>query len=227
MNFIEIVKKEFDNFSTSEKILFPLIIMFTIIISFVIKDSKIALISAVCGISYTLLAGKGRVSCYFIGIIGTLCYCYISLVNALYGQLILYALYYFPMELIGIYQWKKHFKKDTREIIKTKLSYKERIIYLFCAVFAWVITSFLLMKTSDLRPIMDSFALVFSVLGQYLTVKRCIEQWYIWTFVNIISMIMWIYAYIDGSNCFATILMWAVYLVLGLYFLVKWRKEIN
>ncbi len=227
MNFIEIVKKEFDNFSISEKILFPLIIMFTIIISFVMKDSKIALISAVCGISYTLLAGKGRVSCYFIGIIGTLCYCYISLINALYGQLILYALYYFPMALIGIYQWKKHFKKDTREIEKTKLSYKERIIYLFCAVFAWVITSFLLMKTADLKPVMDSFALVFSVLGQYLTVKRCIEQWYIWTFVNIISMIMWIYAYIDGSNCFATILMWAVYLVLGLYFLVKWKKEVN
>ena len=197
------------------------------IISFLMHDSKIALVSAICGIGYTILAGKGRVSCYFIGITGTVCYSYISFINGFFGQLALYALYYLPMEIIGIYKWSKHLKKESREIEKTRLSDKQRFIYLFCAALITVIFSFILKFTGDAKPVMDSFTTVFSVLGQFLTVKRCIEQWYVWFFVNLISLIMWIYAYINGSNCFATIIMWSVYLVLAIYFLNYWQKELK
>ena len=69
--------REIKGFNIFEKIFFPLEIILIITISFIINDSKIALISAICGISYTILAGKGKISCYFIGILGTFCYCYI------------------------------------------------------------------------------------------------------------------------------------------------------
>ena len=49
-------------------------------------------------------------------------------------------------------------------------------------------------------PYIDSFTTIFSIFGQILTVKRCVEQWYVWFFVNLISLIMWIYAYINGST---------------------------
>lgn len=227
MAFIETIKKEFADFSLLEKIFFPIAIFVIIIVSIILKDSKIALISAICGISYTILAGKGRVSCYFIGIIGTVCYSYLSYKNAFYGQLALYALYYFPMEIIGIYNWSKNLKKDKREIEKTKLSLKGQCIYISIAITGSIITGFILKYTGDFKPFMDAFTLVFSVVGQLLTVKRCIEQWYIWFFVNFVSLIMWIFAYMNGSNCFATILMWLVYLILAVYFLVQWKKEVN
>ena len=102
MELLKLVKSEFKGFSKLEKIFFPLILFVTIFISIYTNDNKTALISAICGMSYTILAGKGRVSCYFIGIIGTICYSYLSFINGFYGNLLLYAFYYFPMEIIGI-----------------------------------------------------------------------------------------------------------------------------
>ena len=227
MELIKLIKEEFKNFGKYERFLFPFVILVIIITSILINDNKIALISAVCGISYTILAGKGRISCYFIGIIGTFCYSYLSLKNGFYGNLCLYMLYYLPMEIIGIFKWKKHLKKDVREIIKTKLTNKERFIYITLMIIISVIVSILLKVTGDSNPYLDSIATVFSIFGQFLTVKRCIEQWYIWFFVNLISLIMWIFAYINGSNCFATVIMWFVYLILSVYFLEIWKKEIE
>ena len=227
MDLFKWLKEEFKNFGKYERFLFPMVILFIILISIIIGDNKIALISAVCGISYTILAGKGRISCYFIGIIGTFCYSYLSFVNGFFGNLALYMLYYFPMEIIGIYKWKKHLKKEVREVIKTRLTNRERITYSIAALVLSFGASFVLETIGDAKPFMDGTATILSIFGQLLTVKRCIEQWYIWFFVNLISLIMWIYAYINGSNCLATIIMWAVYLVLSVYFLQAWKKELK
>ena len=227
MKLLDFIKEELKNFGKYERFLFPLVILTIVIISLIMKDNKIALISAICGISYTILAGKGKISCYFIGMLGTFCYSYLSFINGFFGNLALYMLYYFPMEIVGIFKWKKHLKKEVREVIKTRLTNKERILYSIFSVVLSLIVSFVLKFMGDSKPFMDGFATVFSIVGQLLTVKRCIEQWYVWFFVNTISLIMWIFAYINGSNCFATILMWAVYVVLSVYFLQAWKKELE
>lgn len=227
MNIREFIKSELSGWGRVERVVFPLEILLIIIISIYIGDNKVALVSAVCGISYTILAGKGKISCYFFGLCGTLCYAYISYKNHLYGNLCLYALYYFPMEILGIFKWRKHLNKETKEIIKTSLKTGERFAYFTSAGVLSLIAAFLLKYTGDLTPFVDAFTTVFSVFGLILTIKRCIEQWYIWTIVNGLSVIMWIEAYLHGSNCFATILMWGTYFILGLYFLYTWHKEIR
>lgn len=224
---LEFTKKELSGWGKYERVIFPLEILLIILISIYMNDNKVALVSAVCGICYTILAGKGKISCYLFGLAGTFCYSFISFKNALFGNLALYALYYFPMQVAGIFKWKKHLKSDTQEIEKTKLSPKERVVYALIAVFGSVILAFVLWKLNDQNPIIDAITSVFSIIGLILTVKRCIEQWYIWFVVNGLSMIMWIQAYLNGSNCFATILMWATYFVLSIYFLHTWNKEMR
>ena len=130
MNIFGFIKSEFENFTKAEIVFFALVIIATILISLLINDSKIALISAICGISYTILAGKGKISCYFIGIIGTFCYSYIAYKNAFFGNLALYLFYYFPMEVVGIFKWAKNLKKDRQEIVKTRLTNLQRVLYL-------------------------------------------------------------------------------------------------
>ena len=227
MNVVGFIKKELSGWGKFERIIFPLEIALIIAISLYMKDNKIALISAVCGICYTILAGKGKISCYLFGLAGTFCYSFISFKNALYGNLALYALYYFPMQILGVFRWKAHLKKDSFEIEKTKLSKKERIVYFGLAVVLSTILYFILWKINDQNPVIDAITSVFSIIGLILTVKRCIEQWYIWFVVNALSTVMWIQAYLNGSNCFATILMWATYFVLSVYFLHSWNKEIR
>lgn len=227
MDIVEFVKGELSGWGKYERVLFPLEILLIILMSFLIGDSKVALVSAVCGISYTILAGKGKISCYIFGLTGTMCYAYLAFQNALYGNLILYMFYYFPMQILGIFKWKKHLKRDTQEIVKTKLKPDERIIYTILAILFSIILSFVLKKTGDATPFIDAVTTVFSVLGLILTVKRCIEQWYVWFVVNVLSVFMWIEAYMNGSNCFATILMWATYVVLSVYFLFTWKKDLQ
>ncbi len=227
MAILEFIKKELSGWGRIERILFPIGILLIIVISFYLKDSKVALVSAICGITYTILAGKGKISCYFFGLCGTFCYSYISFKNALYGNLALYLLYYFPMQVIGIFKWKKYLKPDVQEIVKTKLSEKERIIYFVIALICSIAMYYILLYMGDLNPIIDSITSVFSVIGLILTVKRCVEQWYVWLVVNGLSTVMWIEAYQAGSNCFATILMWAIYFVLAIYFLYTWQKDLR
>ena len=227
MDIKEFFKAEIKGWGKYEKMIFPLVILLIICISIYLKDSKIALISAICGISYTILAGKGKISCYLFGLTSTICYSYIAYKNTLYGNLCLNMLYYFPMQIIGIFQWKKHLQKETREIIKTKLPVKEFVYYMTAAIIISVLVGIILKFRGDLTPFIDSVTTVFSIAGLIFTIKRCIEQWYIWTLVNGLSVIMWIKAYLHGSNCFATILMWLTYFILGLYFLYAWKRKMN
>ncbi len=227
MNMKEFITNELNGWGKYERIVFPLEIILIICISFIIGDSKIALISAICGIMYTIFAGKGKISCYAFGLTGTMCYAYIAFQNHLYGNLFLYMLYYFPMQILGIFKWKKHLKKESNEIIKTKLKNKERLIF-FAVTFAVSLSAALILKTTGgATPFMDAFSTVFSIAGLILTIKRCIEQWYVWILVNGISAIMWIQAYINGSNCLATVIMWLTYFILAFYFLYCWKKEVK
>lgn len=227
MKLREFIKSELSGWGKYERIIFPLVILLIIAISFILNDSKIALVSAICGISYTILAGKGKISCYLFGLMGTMCYAYISWKNQLFGNLLLYLIYYFPMQILGIFKWKKHLNKNTGEIIKTKLNNKERIMYFTISAIVTTLFTILLYKLNDANPIIDAITTIFSITGLILTIKRAIEQWYLWAVVNALSVIMWVEAYINGSNCFATILMWGVYTILAIYFLHNWKKEIS
>ena len=227
MRVKEFIKGEFSGWGKYERIIFPMEILLIIFISLSIGDNKIALVSAVCGISYTILAGKGKISCYIFGLCGTFCYSYLAYKNALFGNLLLYMLYYFPMQIIGIFKWKKHMKETSHEIIKTSLPQKQKYVYFILTLLVAFAVSQVLRLSGGQAPYMDAFTTVFSVLGLLLTIKRAVEQWCVWTFVNGLSAVMWIEAYINGSNCFATILMWVTYFILGLYFLYSWKKEMN
>lgn len=193
----------------------------------IFKDSPIAVTSAFFGITYTFLAGKGNPICYLFGIMGSGFYGYLSFHNALWGNLLLYMGYYIPMQVVGFFKWNSHLKTGSSEIIKTSLSKKERLILsaitLILTAFAIVILYF----TQDKKPIIDGITTVFSLAGMYLTVRRAIEQWGVWIFVNGLSAIMWGLIALSGEKVYSTVIMWSVYFVLGIYFYFCWKKELK
>ena len=193
----------------------------------ILKDSPIAVTSAFFGITYTFLAGKGNPICYLFGIMGSGFYGYLSFHNALWGNLLLYMGYYIPMQVIGFFKWNSHLKTGSSEIIKTSLSKKERLI--LCAI-TLILTAFaivVLYFTQDKKPIIDGITTVFSLAGMYLTVRRAIEQWGVWIFVNGLSAIMWGLIALSGEKVYSTVIMWSVYFVLGIYFYFCWKKELK
>ena len=194
---------------------------------FIFNDSPIAVTSAFFGITYTFLAGKGNPICYLFGITGSSFYGYLAFHNALWGNLLLYMGYYIPMQVIGFFKWNSHLKKGRSEIIKTSLSKKEKIILSFITIILTIIAIIVLYYTHDKNPIIDGITTVFSLAGMYLTVKRAIEQWCIWIFVNGLSAIMWGMIAFSGEKVYSTVIMWSVYFLLGIYFYFCWKKELT
>ena len=131
------------------------------------------------------------------------------------------------MQIFGIFKWKKHLKTDTKEIVKICLSQKDRIKLIIFGILGSVVTSLILFFCQDKSPIADGVTTFLSVLGMYLTVRRAIEQWFIWMIVNGISVVMWLNLVLHGAKTYSTVIMWGVYFVLAVYFYFEWKKELN
>lgn len=221
------LKKEAQGWKKFEIIGLLTVLTLIFINAILFKDSPIAVCSAVCGILYTIIAGKGKISCYLFGLMGSSCYIWLSFSNALWGNMLLYLCYYIPMQVLGIFQWRKHLQQDTKEIIKTKLSIRQRIKYGIISIVGSLITIAILAYFNDKSPIIDGITTFLSILGMYFTVKRCIEQWVVWMVVNGLSFIMWLNLVMHGTKAFATVIMWGTYFILAIYFYREWKKEIR
>lgn len=228
MKITEFIKKELQGWKNFEII--GLIIVFSIILinATVLNDNPAAIINAICGILYTIIAGKGKISCYFFGLLGSGCYIFLSFKNALWGNMLLYLCYYIPMQILGIFKWKQHLKTESKEIVKIKLNVKEQIIISIIGLIGCIITILILHYLNDKSPIIDGITTFLSILGMYLTVRRAIEQWIVWMIVNGLSFIMWLDLIIfSGTKAYSTVLMWGVYFILAIYFYIEWKKEIK
>lgn len=220
------LKHEFEGWKKSEIVLFLLSLVVVSLCAFFKGDELIAVIASLFGIIYTFCAGKGKIYCYFFGIISTVLCGIIALKSAIYGTFALYFLYYLPMEVWGIFNWKKHLIDDTNEIIKTKLSPKERILLLIVSLVLIIFCYLLFRYFNDLNPLADSLVVILSIAAMYLTVKRCIEQWGLWTIVNIVSIWLWLEVYMSGEKTFSVFVIRIIYFFLGIYFYFKWRKNV-
>ena len=130
------------------------------------------------------------------------------------------------MQVLGIFKWKTHLEEKSKEIIKTKLDAVERIKLALVGILGCALTIFLLYFTGDKSPIIDGITTFLSIIGLYLTVRRCIEQWVIWMIVNGLSFIMWANLVVNGTKAYSTVVMWGVYFILAVYFYFVWKKEI-
>ncbi|MBO7673186.1 nicotinamide mononucleotide transporter [bacterium] len=193
----------------------------------ILHDSKIAVFNAFFGIMYTSLAGKGKVDCFYFGLAGSALYCILAFSNNLWGNLLLYALYYIPMQILGIFKWNKNLDTAKDAIIKTQLNDKEHLLYGTATLLITVLAIFVLYLTGDNSPVFDGITTIFSILGMILTVGRKIEQWIIWMTVNGLSAIMWMKVALQGENVYSTVIMWIVYFILAVNFYLMWKKELK
>ncbi len=190
-------------------------------------DSVWGIISAVTGVMYTVLAGKGKLSAYIFGLINCVLYSAISFGAKLYGETLLNGLYYVPMMFVGFFVWKKNMDAETHQVKKRRMSAVDRLwlyggIMVLSALFGFVLKLF-----GDTQPFVDSFTTVASVFAMIVSAKRYSEQWWIWLAVNVLSVYMWWNNFSAGNENIATLIMWTVYLVNGIIILFRWEKDLK
>lgn len=184
-----------------------------------VLHSSLAFIAAVTGLMYTMLAGRGRVSCYVFGLINTPIYAYLSWRWNYYGDMAL-NLYYFVMMFPGLFYWRRNMDtEDKGSIVRTRLSNCERIWWSVIILVGVAILWRILLAVGGSRPLCDAFTNVFSIAAIILTVRRCIEQWVLWLAVDLIEMFMWWHT---GADSVAIMAMWTLFFVDGCYCYALW-----
>ena len=188
-------------------------------------DSLMGIISALTGVACVICTGKGKLSAYIFGLVNCVLYSIISYKAHLYGETMLNAFYYIPMQFVGFYVWNKHMNETTHEVTKKRMSNNIRALWIGIIALATIGYGFILQKLGDAMPFVDSFTTVSSVIAMIISVRMYAEQWWIWIAVNIFSVYMWWCDFSNGSDNMATLLMWVVYLGNSILMCIKWEKE--
>ena len=189
------------------------------------KDSAIGIMAALTGIWCVILTGKGKLSSFWVGTVNTVLYAIVAWKARYWGEVMLNLIYYVPMNFVGIYMWSKNMDKQTEEVLKKRLSRKNSIIAYSCVIVGTVGYGVVLKFLNGTLPFVDSMSTVFSIFAQFLCVKRYMEQWVLWIIVDVVTVIMWVYAFVNGTGDMATVLMWSIYLINAIIMLLKWAKD--
>lgn len=191
------------------------------------KDTTTGIICSLTGVWCVVLTGKGKVSNFLFGIVNVVLYAYISYQAKFYGEVMLNVLYYLPCSVIGLFVWGKNVDQESGEVTKKSLSIKGSLIVYPLTAAGVVAYGFILKAMGGTLPFVDSMSTVLSVVAQILCLKRLAEQWIMWIVIDVVTVGMWLYNYINGGESIATMMMWAVYLINAIVMFVKWRRDVR
>ncbi|MEH7009573.1 nicotinamide riboside transporter PnuC [Neobacillus niacini] len=192
------------------------------------SDSLVGLISSITGMLCVVLVAKGKIANYYFGIVQTLTYAYIAYGYGLYGEVMLNALFYFPVQFIGIYMWKRNKTEHGVKGVDVTVKSLTNRGWLYTILSILILTigyGFFLKYLGGNIVWTDSATNVLSIAAQILMLKRYTEQWILWISVNILSIFLWVTALVtQGGNDISMLVMWSAFLVNSIYGYVNWRK---
>ena len=183
-------------------------------------------LAGITGVLCVVLVAKGNIANYFFGVVNVSLYAYISFKSELYGDALLNALYYLPMQFIGWFMWIKKRQSSDPTTVKTKrMNLNERLVLALVSLVATAICGYALDYFGDPYPYKDAATTVLSIIAMFLMVRTYMEQWVLWVCVNVISIVIWIYATVKGEQHAALmVIMWCVYLANSINGWVNWYR---
>lgn len=188
-------------------------------------DSLMGIISATTGVTCVICTAKGKLSAYIFGTVNTVLYALIAYNAKYYGDFQLNMFYYLPMQFYGFYVWHKNMNPETQEVIKKRMSNKNRLILTLVVVVGVLLYGTFLKKLGGNLPYVDALSTVASIVAMIVSIRMYMEQWVIWIFVDVVTIIMWGTAFINGNDSIATLLMWIIYLLNAVFAYFKWKRE--
>jgi len=223
---IRYIKNYFKDWNLFEKSWLLIFSLVNIYLFFAWNDTILGLLASLTGMICVVLVAKGKISNYYFGIVNVVLYAYVSFQNKYYGEVMLNLFYFFPMQFIGLYFWRKHAnRKKTADDVKIKfLSLNERLGWSLISAFGVFFYGLVLRYLGGTLPFVDSASTVLSVVAMILMVKRVTEQWILWITIDVVSIYMWFYILAQGGNEISMLIMWSAYLVNAVYGFYNWNK---
>ena len=179
-------------------------------------------VAGIAGVLCVVLVAKGSIWNYLFGIINVSMYAYISYKASLYGDAVLNAVYYVPMQFIGWWQWRKRGAAMSAaeagesgvQVKARRFTWNQRIMLALGCAAGVIAVGYVLKHFGDPQPFKDSATTVLSIVAQALMALAFMEQWALWIITNIISVVMWCICVARGeAHAAVMVIMWTFYLL--------------
>ena len=190
-------------------------------------------LAGITGVLCVVLVAKGSIWNYLFGLINVSLYAYISYKASLYGDAVLNAFYYVPMQFIGYWQWRKRGAAVSQaeadgkgvQVKARRFTWGQRILLALGCTAAVVAGGFILRYFGDPQPFKDSTTTILSIVAQALMALAFMEQWALWIITNIVSVVMWCICVARGeAHAGVMVIMWVFYLLNSINGLRVWLK---
>lgn len=164
------------------------------------------------------LANRNSFHTWWIGIIGGVLYGVMFYEVKLYADVNLQA-FFILTNLYGWWAWL-YGGAERRELPITRVDWRHLIWY---AVLAVVVTAghglFLHRLTDASFPFIDSIILVFSVVAQFLLMRRKLESWCFWILVDLVAVPLY-----AAKELYLTSAIYFLFLLNAVWGLLNWLK---
>lgn len=128
---------------------------------------------------------------------------------------------YFVLSLYGWYQWKFGGENRT-ELRVSRLSFRLGVgLAAGGAVGALTLGTILTRATDASLPYLDSSLSVFSLLAQWMMTRKILENWLVWTVLNVLYI--WMFLVLKHLNF--TAFQYSVFLVLAVKGFMDWKRS--
>lgn len=166
-----------------------------------ISNNTIEVIGAVLTILCVWLNTKANIWGWFVGILGTICYIYVSYSTQLWGFCLL-NIFFLAISVYGLWNWKYGTENkiqtneiQIREITILPITHTNTItliILISLGIILSGIFSYILIQADSSSPYFDAIIFAFSIIAQGLLANKKIENWLFWIVINLLTVMMFL-----------------------------------
>jgi nicotinamide mononucleotide transporter len=179
--------------------------------------SLVEILGTLFGLWSVILAARGKVSNYPIGLINIIFFFAVFYQVQLYSDVFL-QVYFFIISIYGWWKWlhpKADESKGKNELRITAFSLKTDIIILTIFFLLPVVFQY-----PAAFPYYDSFVAVASVVAMYLLARKKLENWAIWIAIDAFCIVLY---YLKGIKLMS--LEYLIFLIIATFGFIRWRRE--
>lgn len=201
-------------------------------------------LAAVTGILSVVYSTHGNILAFVFGLANIIPYAIISYKSNLLGDCLLYAAYYFPMQIVGWIAWSRRpLQDDPATVEPRRMSPREWTVTGLVSIVSVVALGLVLSWLKSLTaahpfivdwhlysefPFRDAFTTVISIVGQYLMVRAYTEQWLFWIAADAVSIWMWALLAVNGTpHAALMVIMYAFYTANGINGIILWNRNLS
>ncbi len=176
------------------------------------------LLAVAFGIAYVLLAAKESLWTWLFAFLGTFIYTILFWEGALVSSSLL-NFYYMIMALYGFVLWRGG--KSGKELKVSSCTLSKNLSIIATGIVISLAIGYLSDTYTEANfAYLDAFVMVFSVTATWMLANKILENWLYWIVVDSAAT----YLYFK-SEYYATVVLFALYVVLAFWGYCSWRKD--